>query len=125
MKIDNQDVRGVVLQGLRQVMGDVPQVPVLLNDNVMIVINNVRYSKQDATDDDIVKACTAAAVHEKILSFTVGYETMVGENGVKLSDGEIQRISIARAILKDPTIILLSEATSTVHSEIECLRFAS
>ena len=122
VKIDNQDVRGVVLQGLRQVMGVVPQVPVLPNDNV---INSVRYSTQDATDDDIVKAYTAAAVHEKILNFTVGYETMVGENGVKLSGGEIQRIAIARVILKDPKISLLNEATSAVDSGTEYLRFAS
>lgn len=116
VKIDNQDVRDVTLQSLRQAMGVVPQDPVLFNDTVM---SNVRYSKQDATDEDVIKACTSAAVHEKILGFTDGYKTMVGENGVKLSGGEIQRIAIARAILKEPKIIILDEATSAVDSQTE------
>ena len=98
MKIDDQDVRDVTLQSIPQVMGVVPQNPVLFNDTI---INIVEYSKQDATDDDFVKACTAAAVHDKILSFTDGYETMVGENGVKLSGGEIQRITIDSQRSKD------------------------
>ena len=116
VKIDNQDVRDVTLQSLRQAMGVVPQDPVLFNDTVM---NNVRYSKQDATDEEVMKACASAAVHEKILGFTDGYKTMVGEHGVKLSGGEIQRIAIARAILKKPKIFLLDEATSDVDSQTE------
>lgn len=116
VKIDSQDVRDVTLQSLRQAIGVVPQDPVLFNDNV---INNVRYSKQDAADGEVMDACRSAAVHEKILSFTDGYETMLGENSVKLSGGEIQRIAIARAILKNPKIILLDEATSVVDSQTE------
>lgn len=88
----------------------------MFNDTVM---NNVRYSKLDATDEEVMEACKAAAVHEKILSFTNGYASKVGEKGVKLSGGELQRLAIARAILKDPNIILLDEATSSVDTETE------
>lgn len=100
----------------RDHIGVVPQNPSMFNDTVM---NNVRYSKLDATDEEVMEACKAAAVHEKILSFTDGYASKVGEKGVKLSGGELQRLAIARAILKDPNIILLDEATSSVDTETE------
>lgn len=116
VKIDHQDVRDVTLESLRQCIGVVPQDPALFNDTVM---NNVRYSRLNATDEEVVLVCKAASIHDKILTFTNGYSTMVGENGVKLSGGEIQRIAIARAILKDPKIILLDEATSAVDSHTE------
>lgn len=116
IKIDGQDLRGVTLESLRQSIGVVPQDPALFNDTVM---NNVRYSKLEATDDEVMEACKAAAVHDKILTFTDGYKSIVGENGVKLSGGEKQRIAIARAILKDPKIILLDEATSSVDTQTE------
>ena len=116
IKIDGQDLRDVTLESLRQSIGVVPQDPVLFNDTVM---NNVRYSKLDATDEEVVEACKAAAVHDKVLTFTDGYSSIVGENGVKLSGGEKQRIAIARAILKDPKIILLDEATSSVDTQTE------
>lgn len=114
--IDGQDIRGVTLASLRDNIGVVPQDPSLFNDTIM---SNVRYSRLDATDAEIIEACKAAAVHEKILSFTEGYHSKVGERGVKLSGGELQRIAIARVILKDPKIILLDEATSSVDTETE------
>lgn len=116
VRIDGQDLRDVTLESLRSCIGVVPQDPVLFNDTVM---NNVRYSRLDATDEQVMEACKAAAVHEKILSFTDGYASMVGETGVKLSGGEVQRVAIARAILMDPKIILLDEATSAVDSHTE------
>ncbi|KAL8813951.1 MAG: hypothetical protein Q9223_006794 [Gallowayella weberi] len=114
--IDDQDVRDVTVESLRAQIGVVPQDPSMFNDTVM---NNVRYSRLDATDEEVMEACRAAAVHDKILSFTDGYASKVGEDGVKLSGGERQRLAIARALLKDPAIILLDEATSSVDTETE------
>ena len=114
--VDGQDIRTVSLESLREQIGVVPQDPSLFNDTVL---NNVRYAKLDATDEEVMEACKAAAIHDKILTFTEGYHSKVGEHGVKLSGGELQRIAIARAILKDAKIILLDEATSSVDSETE------
>jgi len=116
VKIDDQDVKDVTLESLRKCIGVVPQDPSMFNDTIM---ENVRYSKPDATDEEVIEACKAAAVHEKICSFTKGYASKVGEGGVKLSGGEMQRIAIARVILKNPKIVLLDEATSAVDSETE------
>lgn len=114
--IDGQDVRDVTVESLREYIGTVPQDPSLFNDSIT---NNVRYSRLDATDEDVVNACKAAAIHEKILTFSEGYGTKVGEKGVKLSGGELQRLAIARVILKDPQIVLLDEATSAVDTDTE------
>ena len=116
IKIDEQDVRDVTLASFHQHIGVVPQTPKLFNDSVM---NNVRYSRLDATDEQVISACKAAAIHDKITTFTQGYDTIVGEDGVKLSGGEIQRVAIARALLKAPKIILLDEATSSVDTYTE------
>ncbi len=104
------------MTSLRESIGVVPQDPALFNDTI---INNIRYAKLDATEDEVISACKVAAVHEKIMTLTDGYKTKVGENGVKLSGGELQRVAIARAILKDPKIMLLDEATSSVDTETE------
>jgi ABC-type transport system involved in Fe-S cluster assembly fused permease/ATPase subunit len=114
--IDGQDLRDVTLESLRQNIGVVPQDPSLFNQTIL---ENLRYAKLDATNEEIYSACKSAALHEKITSFTAGYDTKVGERGVKLSGGELQRMAIARAMLMDPKILLLDEATSSVDSETE------
>lgn len=90
----------------------------LFNDSIM---NNIRYARLTASDKEVYEACKAAAVHDKIMSFPDGYNSKVGDRGVKLSGGEKQRVAIARAILKQPEIILLDEATSAVDTETEQL----
>ncbi|TLD11895.1 hypothetical protein PspLS_11231 [Pyricularia sp. CBS 133598] len=114
--IDGQDIRDVDQCSLRDQIGIVPQAPVLFNDTIM---NNVRYARLSATDDEVFDACRAACVHDQVMGFTDGYETRVGERGVKVSGGELQRLAIARAILKQPSIVLLDEATSSVDTETE------
>ncbi|KAI0838843.1 hypothetical protein F5Y06DRAFT_33609 [Hypoxylon sp. FL0890] len=114
--IDGQDIRDVTISSLRQAIGIVPQSPILFDDTVM---NNIRYARLTATDEEVYSACKAAAIHDHIMGFTEGYSTRVGERGVKLSGGELQRIAIARAILKQPEIVLLDEATSSVDTDTE------
>jgi ABC-type transport system involved in Fe-S cluster assembly fused permease/ATPase subunit len=114
--IDGQDIRDVKLDSLREIFGMVPQDPALFNTTIM---DNVRYARLDATDDEVKDACRAAAIHDKIESFPDKYKSKVGERGVKLSGGELQRVSIARAILRQPKIVLLDEATSMVDAETE------
>ncbi|KAK7733212.1 hypothetical protein SLS63_004741 [Diaporthe eres] len=114
--IDGHDIRDVTLSSLREALGVVPQDPLLFNATVM---ENLRYARPTATDEDIFEACRAAAIHDRILTFADGYESRVGELGVKLSGGEIQRLAIARVFLKDPPIIILDEATSAVDTMTE------
>ncbi|OTB05557.1 hypothetical protein M426DRAFT_56873 [Hypoxylon sp. CI-4A] len=120
IQIDGQDIRDVTISRyvwyLRQSIGIVPQSPILFDDTVM---NNIRYARLTATDEEVYGACKAAAIHDHIMGFTEGYTTRVGERGVKLSGGELQRIAIARAILKQPEIVLLDEATSSVDTDTE------
>jgi ABC-type multidrug transport system fused ATPase/permease subunit len=116
IEIDGQDIRDITLSSLRETIGVVPQDPVLFNASIL---ENLRYARPSATDKEIQEACHAASIHEKILTFVDGYDTTVGENGVKLSGGELQRIAIARVFLKKSPVLLLDEATSAVDSETE------
>lgn len=114
--VDGQDIRHVTQESLRELFGIVPQDPVLFN---LSILENVRYGRLGATDEEVYDACRAAAIHDKISTFTHGYQTKVGERGIKLSGGEAQRLAIARVILKRPRIVLLDEATSAVDSQTE------
>jgi subfamily B ATP-binding cassette protein MsbA len=117
--IDGCDVRDVTVKSLRQQIGIVPQETLLFSDTVL---ENIRYGKLDATKKEIERATTAANAHNFITNdLPDGYQTMVGERGVKLSGGQRQRVAIARAILKDPRILILDEATSSLDSESESL----
>lgn len=118
IRIDGQDIRNVTLDSLRDSYGMVPQDPSLFNVSIM---ENIKYARLDATDEEVKDACRAAAIHDKIESFPDGYKAMVGERGVKLSGGELQRVSIARAILRQPKIVILDEATSMIDAETEDL----
>jgi subfamily B ATP-binding cassette protein MsbA len=116
IKIDGQDIRDVTLPSLRQNMALVSQEVAIFNDTIR---DNIAYGTLQATEADIVEAARFAAAHEFIMDLPQGYDTFVGENGVKLSGGQKQRISIARAMLKNAPILLLDEATSALdaHSE--------
>jgi ATP-binding cassette subfamily B protein len=114
--IDGQDIRHVSPTGLRRHIGVVPQDTILFNDTIAY---NIGYGRNDASFDDIVAAAKAAHVHDFIDSLPQGYETEVGERGVKLSGGEKQRIAIARAMLKNPAILIFDEATSALDTQSE------
>jgi ABC-type transport system involved in Fe-S cluster assembly fused permease/ATPase subunit len=114
--IDGQDLRSVSQSSLREALGLVPQDPVLFNQTIR---QNIRYARLEATDAEIEDACRAAAIHDDIEGFPDKYNSKVGERGVRLSGGQLQRIAIARVLLKNPKIVLLDEATSAIDSAIE------
>jgi ATP-binding cassette subfamily B protein len=114
--IDGQDIREVTQASLRQAIGMVPQDTVLFNDTVRY---NIRYGRWDASDAEIEEAARLAQIDRFIRMAPKGYDTEVGERGLKLSGGEKQRVAIARTILKGPPILLLDEATSALDSHTE------
>jgi ATP-binding cassette subfamily B protein len=116
IEIDGQDIRTVTQASLRASIGIVPQDTVLFNDSIYY---NIAYGRPDATRDEVLQAAQSAHIHAFIESLPQGYNTMVGERGLKLSGGEKQRVAIARAILKRPAILIFDEATSALDSHSE------
>jgi subfamily B ATP-binding cassette protein MsbA len=118
MKVDGVDLRTVTQRSLREQIGIVPQETLLFGGTIR---ENILYGRLNATQDEIVEAAKAANAHDFIVDLPDGYETIVGERGIRLSGGQRQRVAIARAILKDPRILLLDEATSSLDNESEHL----
>jgi len=116
--IDGKDIRDVAVKDLRSLMGNVNQEPILFNDTIF---NNIAYGVENATMEDVIAAAKIANAHEFIMEKPEGYQTNIGERGSKLSGGQRQRISIARAILKNPPILILDEATASLDTESERL----
>jgi subfamily B ATP-binding cassette protein MsbA len=116
--VDGMDIRDITIKSLRSQIGVVPQETLLFSGTVL---ENIKYGNLDATDDDVINAAKAANAHIFIENLPDHYQTEIGERGVKLSGGERQRISIARAILSNPRILVLDEATSNLDSESELL----
>ena len=116
IRIDGQDIREVTQDSLHRAIGVVPQDTVLFNDTIGY---NIAYGRPDATWDEVVAAARAARIHDFIESLPHGYDTTVGERGLKLSGGEKQRVGIARTVLKNPPILILDEATSALDTETE------
>ncbi|WP_170366373.1 ABCB family ABC transporter ATP-binding protein/permease [Ruegeria arenilitoris] len=116
LRIDGQDVRDVTQESLHAAIGVVPQDTVLFNDTIRY---NIAYGREGASQSDVEAAAKAAQIHDFITSLPEGYETKVGERGLKLSGGEKQRVGIARTLLKNPPILLLDEATSALDTDTE------
>jgi ABC-type multidrug transport system fused ATPase/permease subunit len=116
--IDGHDVRDVTIESLRSQIGMVLQEPFLFN---MSIRENISYGRANATDDDVIAAAKAACAHDFIMEFPDGYATEIGERGTRLSGGQRQRLSIARAILVNPRILILDEATSSVDTRTDYL----
>jgi len=116
--IDGQNIAKVTQDSLRASIAMVPQEPILFHRSLM---DNIRYGRPEATDEEVFEASRRARCHDFIVELSEGYNTFVGERGIKLSGGERQRIAIARAILKDAPILVLDEATSSLDSESESL----
>ncbi|MYE26955.1 MAG: ATP-binding cassette domain-containing protein, partial [Chloroflexi bacterium] len=118
IRIDGHDIRDLTQRSLRSHIGIVPQETLLFGGSIR---ENILYGKLDASEDEMIEAAKSANAHEFIMELPKGYDSIVGERGIKLSGGQRQRVAIARALLKDPSILLLDEATSSLDSESEQL----
>jgi ABC-type transport system involved in Fe-S cluster assembly fused permease/ATPase subunit len=116
IQMDGHDVKDLTIDSVRRHIGVVPQDTVLFNETLMY---NLKYANPQATNEQIYDACRAASIHDKILGFPDGYQTKVGDRGLRLSGGEKQRVAIARTIIKAPRIIMLDEATAALDTETE------
>ena len=114
--IDNSSIKNINLNDLRDSIAVVPQDAFLFSDSIK---NNIKFGKEDATDEEIMAVAKKAAVHENIINFSQGYDTILGERGITLSGGQKQRVSIARAFIKDAPILLLDDCLSAVDTETE------
>ena len=116
IKIDDISIKNVNLHSLRDSIGYVPQDPFLFSDTLN---NNIKFGKNNATNQEVIKAAKDAVVHDNIINFSKGYDTILGERGITLSGGQKQRVSIARAFIKSPQILLLDDCLSAVDTETE------
>lgn len=114
--IDNEEISRLNLYDLRNSIGVVPQDAFLFSDTIK---NNIRFGKEDATEEEVIEAAKKAVVHDNIANFNLQYETLLGERGITLSGGQKQRVSIARAIIKNPEILILDDSLSAVDTETE------